>query len=950
MPRLCRRSTDSIRCFVDPLEPRRLLTAAVYPSRQALIAANNFVAVDAALADFTGDGVPDLVSATLAGVNSSVNLSPGSPDGSFDAFTAHSPASFSIASLAVADLTGDGRLDLAVASASSSGSIRIIPGVPGGLGAALSPGLATGSNTRKVIAADVTGDGKLDLIAANSGSGNVSVLIQTAPGTFAPAVNYATGSQAYSVTAADFNRDGLIDVVAANNGASSLSFLRNTGAGSLASAVHIPVASSPRVVVSGDFNADAKPDLAVAHNSSASVSILLGDGAGGFATPAVYNTHGSLRSLTAADVNADGKTDLLVGAFIGNRFGVLRGVGDGAFVSVGTYSAGNDPSAIPTGDVNGDGMVDVVVTSSIGRHATVALGRGDGSFVTADVLGAGTSPRHIAVGDINNDGKLDVALANDGGGFSGTVRLLFGDGNGGLGSTVAYPTAIGTWDVRLADFNNDGRLDIATAGTTPGRVAVHLQAVDGSFTAHHLHATNGGTGGLVIGDYNADGFADIIAINRSNNSVVGQPTWGAAVLLNNGAGAFPTATEIVGAGVQSYSGVAGDFNRDGKLDLALNSPGLASNHNVRLIYGNGDGTFGAPVAYPVGSEGGKMTAADFNGDGWLDLAAPTTPIFGAELLIFLNNAAGQFLAPVRYPIEESTIGAFSVEPLDFDGDGTLDLVVGASDGGALLFKGAGNGSFARVARHHVSGSVLHAMPVDLNADGRADLLAAAASANALNVLMNLGGPDTAPPTVLAAAIDVQTAQRVVVTLNEPIDPLTVSAADLLATRLSGGQTFAPACVAIAADNRSITFTFSGLPDGNYRFRLPAGAVADPSGNALLADYDFQTVDTFILAGDANRDRAVNIADFSIVASRFNLPGTFLQGDFNYSGTTDIGDFAILASRFNTQLAASETGLRGAGGFGRFFGGGATVEAPVRPVAGLFADDPDRLAGVAIGGA
>lgn len=104
------------------------------------------------------------------------------------------------------------------------------------------------------------------------------------------------------------------------------------------------------------------------------------------------------------------------------------------------------------------------------------------------------------------------------------------------------------------------------------------------------------------------------------------------------------------------------------------------------------------------------------------------------------------------------------------------------------------------------------------------------------------------------------------------------------------------------DTNTATLAFAApLPDGNYTIRAPAGSITNASGQATTAD---AVLSFFVLAGDANRDRAVDIADFSILATRFNLPGTFSQGDFNYSGTTEIGDFAILAGRFNTSLPAA----------------------------------------------
>jgi hypothetical protein len=156
---------------------------------------------------------------------------------------------------------------------------------------------------------------------------------------------------------------------------------------------------------------------------------------------------------------------------------------------------------------------------------------------------------------------------------------------------------------------------------------------------------------------------------------------------------------------------------------------------------------------------------------------------------------------------------------------------------------------------------------------------------------------------------------------------TLANADVLVENVAGGPAIG---TALTYSSPTATWTFVGgiLPDGNYRATIAAANVTDVAGNSLPAD---AVLDFFVFAGDANRDRSVDIGDFSILAARFNLPGTFSQGDFNYSGTTDIGDFAILASRFNTGLPAARPGL---GVTGRLVAPRAAVaDRPVSPSTG-----------------
>lgn len=160
---------------------------------------------------------------------------------------------------------------------------------------------------------------------------------------------------------------------------------------------------------------------------------------------------------------------------------------------------------------------------------------------------------------------------------------------------------------------------------------------------------------------------------------------------------------------------------------------------------------------------------------------------------------------------------------------------------------------------------------------------------------------SAGPVLVGAVFDVNLpAARF--TFDRPIDPATASPADLEISNLSTGGGGAATGVELSADGKTLTFSLpTALPDGNYRFRVPAGAIAGVSAAANGANADLVGPGVFVLAGDADRDRSINIADFATLASSFNTPGTFLQGDFNYSGTVEISDFAILAGKFNTAL-------------------------------------------------
>jgi uncharacterized delta-60 repeat protein len=171
------------------------------------------------------------------------------------------------------------------------------------------------------------------------------------------------------------------------------------------------------------------------------------------------------------------------------------------------------------------------------------------------------------------------------------------------------------------------------------------------------------------------------------------------------------------------------------------------------------------------------------------------------------------------------------------------------------------------------------------------------------VLALIGAPNQAP-VIDRSSFEFESAQRLRFVFSESINPATLEAADVSVTNLDTGLPvdMANATVAYDAATRTARITPAALPDGNFRAGLLLNSIADVGGatnSESTGQFDF-----FVFAGDANRDRAIDIGDFAILAGRFNLSGTFSQGDFNYDGTTDIGDFAILASKFNTTLSAA----------------------------------------------
>ncbi|PYJ85690.1 MAG: hypothetical protein DME22_08155 [Verrucomicrobia bacterium] len=263
-------------------------------------------------------------------------------------------------------------------------------------------------------------------------------------------------------------------------------------------------------------------------------------------------------------------------------------------------------------------------------------------------VGAEGRPFCVAIGDFNGDGQLDLVVANYGcpacpSPVSGSVSILLGHGDGAFQSVAKYDAGPNPQAVVVGDFNGDGKPDLAVANNGSTNVAVLLGNGDATFQTAISYGVGGtppppyaATGVLAIGDFNRDGKVDLAVANSG----------GVSVLSGKGDGTFQNAVNYATGGSAS-SVVVGDFNGDGKPDLAANNGG-----GVSVLLGNGDGSFQAAVNYGTGGSTSSVVAGDFNGDGKTDLAVATatTPASSDNVSVLLGNGDGTFQAAVHYVV------------------------------------------------------------------------------------------------------------------------------------------------------------------------------------------------------------------------------------------------------------------------------------------------------------
>lgn len=641
-----------------------------------------------AIADFDGDGKLD-IAVTNSGGNT-VSILFGNGNGTFQAKVDYTTGT-QPQGIAVGDFNGDGKPDVVVTNA-QNGTAGVLLNKGNRTFNAMAS-YNTGFNPYSVVVGDFNHDGILDIATANNNNNSgdmVSILLGRGDGTFNFQLQYGNGNHPVSIATGDVNGDGYLDLVVAEQSGSTVSVLLGNGNGSFKANVDYSTAPFPTGVALGDFNGDGHLDIAVTAGNGNTVSVLLGNGDGTYQSQVNWGVGDIPYAIATADLNGDGKLDLVVANSGGNNVSAVVGNGDGTFQTRLDYAAGPNPNWVATGDFNQDGNVDLaVVNSNCPSYPScgpstiaIVLGNGDGSFEVPSFYSTGTDtdPYSVAVADLNGDGKPDLAVTNY---ATGTVSIMLNSGN----PLALFPSHsdvnVGSepTSVAIADLTGGGKLDFVVSNFHDNTLSVLLGNGDGTFQKAVMYPTGKGPVSVAIGDFNNDRIPDVVVVNESDNDV--------GVLLGTGKGTFnPHGTYSTGTGGNPLSVQVGDFNGDGNLDLAVAD---FRTQQVSILLGNGNGTFQALVPYPTGANPSSVAIADFNGDGKLDLALTSTPWQGAPgnlLSLLYGNGDGTFQAPIVFGTGSE---AYSAAVGDFNNDGAPDLAIanGISDTVSILLNTEG---------------------------------------------------------------------------------------------------------------------------------------------------------------------------------------------------------------------------------------------------------------------
>jgi hypothetical protein len=499
---------------------------------------------------------------------------------------------------------------------------------------------SAGTQPDTVLTADFNNDGRLDLMVANPSTSSVSVLLGNEGGTFQPAASYAAGTNPESIAVGDFDGDGKLDLAAANRGTYGVSVAIGNGDGSFRAPSNIDVDSGVESLAVGDFNKDGKLDVIVTSNYfypengdwypySGNANVLLGNGDGSFAAPRNVWWFYTRRvgSVVVGDVNGDGNLDFVTSYPDYGEIQVALGDGQGNFPQRSWASV--DGLSKVTGDINGDGTDDLVTAS--GDDVQVLLGPLDpqnwgGWIGRSPQHYAANNPSWVTLGDFDHDGELDIAAANPG---NNEVSILRGRGDGTF--DMAEDFSVGS-AASTSDFNGDGKVNSAdyVLWRKNGGTQSEYNAWRANFGQSATPITDPHPVSVVAGDFNRDGWLDVATANINSSSV--------SVLLNDQSWTvLPPAISVSDAAV--IEGATGTANALFTLSLSK-----AAAVDVTIHYSTSDNTATAgsdyvpasgDVTIPAGQTSATFAVAVL-GDRFaepdetfaLNLSAPTNATIG----------------------------------------------------------------------------------------------------------------------------------------------------------------------------------------------------------------------------------------------------------------------------------------------------------------------------------
>lgn len=675
--------------------------------RDLELAMGNAFLGDVIHADLNGDGISDLVETTF--LAQKLNIALGRSDGTFDTIVERTTQGKPFR-LALGDLNGDGRTDIAVANRERQGvGVQCVEVFLQGAqldfsGSSLSfvgqsdpTDLAIAFNPRRGLSevfACFHAERVIRILDVASGSSlNEAGSLESS--------NLGFEGRPFSVAFVDRFGEGREDLVVGEtgiiNGADRLVIyprldfdeviVRSSSQDfDVAELVMSPL-FDPIVDNVGDADGNGFDDLAIAQLKDDEIFLIPGSDTG-FESPVGIDFGGRTTSAIFPDLDGDGFAEAVATTLNQSSIQVRPGTGPMSWGDSVHYSVGPLPRAIDTILLPGDGIQDLLCANT--HHLTVMVGLGEGNFRSARGYDTGLQrPAKILFADLNGSGNMDyVAISSQ----QRSITFHEGAGDGTFTEGSALPMSAMPLDVPtgigVADVDGDGDLDVLAtiAGMDEVRLYRNSGSVDGFVDALPSDITSVGSQptGLALADFNLDGMPDLAVSNRGDQTI--------QLFFNDGNGSFapqvPVATQQMNpAGIK-----CADFNADGSMDLAVTGE-TTGGFEVRIFRGDAEmGSLSFAGSYIIDDTVNSMELGDFNSDGLLDLAIGQSTFASSDIFIMMNLDDGA-LGFQNQRVSMGTVGPANVMVSDLDNDSNLDILVATSEGQMRMIMGDGLGGF-----------------------------------------------------------------------------------------------------------------------------------------------------------------------------------------------------------------------------------------------------------------
>jgi len=581
-----------------------------------------------------------------------------------------------VKSLAVADLNADGFADIACTDGRDSVLYIFYGRAGGGFTAPAKVDVPSPVRLLTVARAQRASAASLVLIHDD----RITLLAREDGAHFA-STTLAEAPMVDDLTLSDVDDDGSLDLVLVDEERSRLLLATRKQDNN---AAEVRTVLQPSYVVAADVDGDGRDELLVVGVDGLALhrrtGVMKFDQA-----EWIWKTP-QLTHVAVGDVDGDGHADLMVSNRTRGTVTVLRGKGDGTFTRSESYAVGRAPESVLLADVTRDGIADALTLNHLDHSITVLPGRKDGSFDgTPAVVTDSDDIAAIAVADFNVDGRPDLAVTSE---TRGTLTILLGDGRGQFIQTWSQPIGRRPRALVAGNFDGDGFPDVAVANFESDDIAILLGNGRGGFEGPTLIPVGSGPSTIVTGSFQGDHHLDLAVANTLSDS--------ASVLFNDGRGRFRDVLSYAVGPRPTYL-MVGDLNHDGHPDLVA---GSAYSETVTVLYGDGQ-TLGNAQRNQLAGTARPLVSDDFDRDGHLDLV--TTNAANNSVDILPGVASGSFGTPLQFPVGNHPD---AVANGDFNGDGRPDLAIVHHETGTITIllnttrPGTGAASPSSARRHH----------------------------------------------------------------------------------------------------------------------------------------------------------------------------------------------------------------------------------------------------------